>query len=189
LYSGRSRGSERVALANWFRHPRAHWRGNAWSGKLLSVARKRVDFPMHNSMLKLLAVVIALQGCAPSLKQQPTWEAHSDLCESGSACSVSGVLSIHEGSSVSTAVLTSGDRCTKLAVPDDFFRRASRWQNGPVLVRGIGFAEPRFDEGGGFVTFWYEERGRRVSLGWCDGGVVVYVTSIESASGKILTFE
>ena len=142
---------------------------------------------MIGRLLTVLTMVFLMAGCAAG----PTGSvsASQGECSAGASCEVSGVLQIHIGTQVSTAVVVAEEACTKLALPKSFFYCLWLWKGKQVVVKGVGYLEPEFDQGDDVATFWYEERGRPVSLGACDGGVVVFVDAISTASGRLkMTF-
>lgn len=142
---------------------------------------------MIGRLLTPLTMVFLMAGCAAG-PTRPVVASHGE-CSAGASCEVSGALQIYVGTQVGTAVILAEDACTKLALPKSFFDRSRLWKGKEVVVKGVGYLEPEFDQDDDFATFWYEERGRRVSLGSCDGGVVVFVDSISTASGRLsMTF-
>ena len=106
-------------------------------------------------------------------------------CVAGERCFVRGKLKLVQGVPVSTALVVSQGQCVKVALPNGFFESLSRqrWVDRQVTVGGEAFLEPAFDDADR-VTFWYEERGRRVGLGSCDGGLVIYASVIEDSFGR-----
>lgn len=134
--------------------------------------------------IRMLVFIVgaSLSGCAvpPLIDLVGTAE-----CEEGQECAVAGTIKVFLGTPVLSAVIYSGEVCTKLALPESFFEESSRWDGKPATVKGYGFREPEFNDESGFATFWYQEQDRRVGLGVCDGGVVIYATSLHTESGSI----
>jgi hypothetical protein len=131
-------------------------------------------------MLTIVAVVACgLSACA---HQQDATQLGS--CDAGTECAMEGKLQLHAGEPAWAAVLESGDKCAKLALPDGFYLDAEQWNGKRVSVSGSAFEQPTFDESNGTVMLWYTERDRKLALGMCDHGIGIYVESMRSSSGK-----
>lgn len=137
---------------------------------------------MRNRLLIVFFVVAcAMSACTVSGKRGDALSI--DACKVGSACVVTGELRIHPGQPVWGALVVSGDRCVKLALPDDFYTEAKPWNGSAVEVGGQAFEQPAFDDSSGIIMLWYTERDRKVSLGMCDGGVGLYVDTMRARKG------
>lgn len=108
-------------------------------------------------------------------------------CVPGGECVVAGRLTFHAGQPPAwVAHLEVGDKCAKLALPDEFFENEDqrrRWNGTEVVATGGAFAQPMFDETDGSVTLWYEEGDRKIAMGMCDHGTVIFVEKMRSSSG------
>jgi len=136
---------------------------------------------MRTWLLIVIVFALGLSGCAISPNRGDA--ASIDSCQSGSFCTVTGKLRLHQGQPAWAALVVSGDSCAKLALPDDFYAAAAQWNGAVVEVTGQAFAQPGFDDGD-LITLWYTERGRKLSMGMCDGGVGIYVESMHSRRGR-----
>lgn len=134
--------------------------------------------------LLILAFVVAGSISACSTLTRPIDAASIEACRAGMSCVVSGQLRLHQGQPAWAALVVAGDKCAKLALPDDFYAAAKQWNGSVVEVTGQAFEQPDFDESTGLVMLWYTERDRKLSLGMCDGGVGIYVDSMRSRSGR-----
>ncbi|WP_162125647.1 hypothetical protein [Pseudoxanthomonas wuyuanensis] len=101
-------------------------------------------------------------------------------------CALEGKLYLHPGEPAGAALLLSGEECAKLALPDFFYADPVRkkWNGKKVKVVGRAFLQPGIDSDGDGVLMWYAERDRKLALGMCDGGMGIYVISLE-ASGEV----
>lgn len=134
-----------------------------------------------NSMLKIILLAILSMPSCSSINE------HDDelmSCEIGKTCNISGVLNLRQGEPAWASLLESERSCTKLALPDDFYTNSRDWQGLEVIVIGIAFKQPTFDETNGDIVLWYKEKDRKLAVGMCDSGIGIYVTSIKSLSGK-----
>ncbi|WAC64026.1 hypothetical protein OVA13_04385 [Pseudoxanthomonas sp. SL93] len=95
-----------------------------------------------------------------------------------------GELQLHAGEPAWVAVLQSGNKCAKLALPDSFYSDAEQWRGKKVSVSGRAFQQPSFEQSGDAVPFWYTEKDRKLALGVCDDGIGLYVESMRSQAGK-----
>lgn len=107
-----------------------------------------------------------------------------DGCVPTQRCTLVGRLELYAGQPAWASLLKSGGECAKLALPDDFYGSAATWNGRRVVVVGRAFQQPGVDQGGGNVVLWYTEKGRKLSMGMCDGGVGIYVDSITSHDGR-----
>lgn len=139
-----------------------------------------------SSRLPILAVAAASSLCACStLPRLSVSTASIDACIAGTTCVVSGELRLHQGEPAWAALVVAGDKCAKLALPDDFYTDAGRWNGTAVEVVGEAFEQPDFDRSSELIVLWYLERDRKLSLGVCDGGVGIYVHSLRSRNGRL----
>lgn len=138
---------------------------------------------MRTRMLVIVVAAPALLACSMLAVHSIDPPSISDCSAGRETCVVSGELRLHQGQAAWAALVVVGDQCSKLALPDDFFVEAKRWNGSVVEVRGQAFQQPAFNDSSGIVMFWYTERDRKLSLGMCDGGVGVYVHSMRSKNG------
>ncbi|WP_282297738.1 hypothetical protein [Stenotrophomonas sp. PS02289] len=107
-----------------------------------------------------------------------------DSCKPGSHCVVVGRLTLHPGAPAGAALVSKGDDCVKLALPDAFYSDVAqgRWNNQLVSVDGVGFLQPdtRMEDE---VLMWYSFKDRRLSTGMCDDGPGIYVERMRSHAG------
>lgn len=139
---------------------------------------------MHNnnrSLLKLLAVTLLLAGCAHRIER-----GGFDTCTFGHTCTLGGKLELFSGEPAGSAVMSDGNQCAKLALPDEFYTDPlrKRWHKQAVRVEGRAFAQPS-PEGNVGVLSWYAEKDRRIATGMCDQGVGIYVDTLQSSSGEV----
>ena len=136
---------------------------------------------------RLLISAVAAAGSMSACSTMPRAidAATIEACRAGMPCVVSGELRLHQGQPAWAALVFAGDKCAKLALPDDYYAAAKQWNGSVVEVTGQAFEQPDFDESTGLVMLWYTERDRKLSLGMCDGGVGIYVDSIRSRSGRV----
>lgn len=108
-------------------------------------------------------------------------------CAPGGECSLTGTLTFHAGQPPAwIAHLEAGGKCAKLALPDDFYENEQlrrRWSGKKVIATGDALSQPRFDESDGQATLWYEEGDRKIAMGMCDQGVVIFVQEMRSGPG------
>ncbi len=95
-----------------------------------------------------------------------------------------GKLQLYAGEPAWAAVLGSGDRCAKLALPDGFYADAKQRNGQRVRVLGHAFEQPAFDESNEMTVLWYTEQDRKLARGICDHGTGVYVESMRLKSGR-----
>ena len=67
----------------------------------------------------------------------------------------------------------------KLALPENFNYEAKSWDSRKVAVSGQMLQQMSFDDSEG-VTLWYAEKDRKIAMGMCDQGRVIYVDTISS---------
>ena len=138
---------------------------------------------MHTRLL-ILTIVTAGSMSACAMLPRRVDVASIEACRAGTSCVVSGELRLHQGQPAWAALVVAGDKCAKLALPDDFYVTAKQWNGAAVEVTGQAFQQPDFDESTGMIMLWYTERSRKLSLGMCDSGVGIYVDSMRSRSGR-----
>lgn len=97
---------------------------------------------------------------------------------------MTGKLSLLAGQPAWASILQNGRTCYKLALPDDFYDQASRWDGKVVNVRGDAFEQSDQNDPDQ-VLMWFEYRGRRMSMGACDHGTAIYVTEIAGAQRRL----
>lgn len=137
---------------------------------------------MHNYRRCLLVFILSSVCWVTACVHQPSSEAFS-ACVAGTQCTLKGKLNLQSGAPAWAALLEAGDSCAKLALPDDFYSDASKWNGKRVEVSGRAFRQPSTDTDDGFIT-WYTEKERKLAVGVCDGGMGIYVESIKSRSGQ-----
>ena len=99
-------------------------------------------------------------------------------CRDGDSCSVTGVLKVFPGQPVWGVIVNLPDKtCAKIAFPGEVFPGIQELQGKVVTVQGDSFNQPPAQIDGVFYV-WYEERGRRLPFGVCDGGVGIYATKL-----------
>lgn len=142
---------------------------------------------MFCRLLTLVYAVSLVAGCAALSPR----EGGFDACLPGRECTVEGRLSLHAGQPPAwIAHLESGDQCAKLALPDEFYEdeeQRKSWSGIRVVATGRAIAQPRFDESDGTATLWYEEGDRKIAMGMCDHGAVIYVEVMRASSGMTWT--
>lgn len=108
-----------------------------------------------------------------------------DSCVAGHVCSLGGELQLHPGTPAGAAILLDGEKCAKLALPDEFFKEPTRghWNDRRVRAEGRAFLQPDTQTDRG-VLMWYAEKDRKLATGMCDGGPGIYVDTLRSASGE-----
>jgi hypothetical protein len=136
---------------------------------------------MHNYLrhLSTLAIVLILwlSGCV----HRPATDQFKN-CTTGSQCNLEGRLNLRPGAPAWAALLEAKDDCAKLALPDEFYVDAKKWDGKIVEVSGRAFAQPNSSTENG-VLYWYTEKDRKLAIGMCDGGIGVYVESMRTSSG------
>ncbi len=137
---------------------------------------------MSSRRLLTLGVVITLGLIACS--STPHHDTKLSECTEGQSCTLRGTLQLIPGQPVWASLLVSGNTCAKLALADDFYGEANRWDRADVVVTGRAFKQPTFDESSGQVTLWYTEKERKLAMGMCDGGIGIYVDTMRSRSGR-----
>ena len=138
---------------------------------------------MRTRLLVLpFAVVGVVSACAMSTARDDA--ASIEACHAGSTCSVTGEMQLHQGQPAWVALVVAGDKCAKLALPDEFYIESKGWNGAAVEVTGGAFEQPDFDESTGMVMLSYTERDRQLSLGMCDGGIGIYVDTIRARDGR-----
>lgn len=109
----------------------------------------------------------------------------SQNCTEGKSCLLKGRLTLAAGQPPAwSAVLNLRDgTCVKLALPDEFFTTSGTksWRNAAVEVKGAAFLQPSFKDED--AVLWYEQDGRKVATGICDGGMGLRVDSMRSRLG------
>lgn len=130
----------------------------------------------------LSIVTIAVCGLSACAHQQEATSIGS--CTAGAECEMKGELQLHAGEPTWAAVLESGGKCAKLALPLSFYSDARQWSGKKVSVVGRAFRQPNFDGSNDIVPLWYTEQGRKLALGICDHGIGIYVESMRSSAGK-----
>ena len=87
-------------------------------------------------------------------------------------CIVEGRLALLRGAPGSTGVISGTTWCVALALDKAVYREFDRWNDALVRVSGVAYRQPT-------ELLWYELDGRRVALGVCDSGPVIYVEKIQ----------
>lgn len=131
-------------------------------------------------LLGLIVLALSLAGCTHGIE----WGGF-DSCTAESACKLEGRLHLVPGEPAGSAVVSSGDHCFKLALPDAFYSDPlhKRWNEQMVTVEGAAFSQPSAETEMGVLS-WYAERDRRLATGICDHGLGIYVENLRSESGK-----
>lgn len=93
-------------------------------------------------------------------------------CEIRKHCTVEGPLGLHAGYPGSVGVIRGKAWCVALALDKAIHRERDRWDGKLVRASGMAYEQP-------IELSWYELDGRRVALGVCDSGPVIYVEKIE----------
>lgn len=132
-----------------------------------------------HTVLAIVAIACCLSACAHQ-QEMPSLGS----CAAGTQCEMEGELQLHAGEPAWAAVLESGGKCAKLALPDSFYADAGQWRGEKVNVSGRAFQQPDFDQSGDAVPLWYTEQDRKLALGMCDDGIGIYVESMRSRTGK-----
>jgi hypothetical protein len=129
-------------------------------------------------LLTLLLVAFLFVGCSHGIER-----GGFDACAAGSPCTLEGMLQLFPGEPAGAAVLSDGDRCAKLALPDAFFVDPLRkqWHSKAVVAEGRAFAQPNYQTELGVLS-WYAEKDRKLATGMCDHGPGIYVDTLRSAS-------
>lgn len=130
-------------------------------------------------LLTLLAAVLLLVGCAHGIER-----GGFEACAAGATCKLGGKLQLFPGEPAGAAILSDGDHCAKMALPDAFYADPlrERWHNKAVVVEGRAFAQPNTQTDLGVLS-WYAEKDRKLATGMCDQGLGIYVDTLRSASG------
>lgn len=118
-------------------------------------------------LLTLLLVAFFLVGCSHGIER-----GGFDACAAGSPCTLGGVLQLFPGEPAGAAVLSDGNSCAKLALPDAFYADPLRrqWHNKAVVAEGRAFAQPNTQTAMGVLS-WYADKDRKLATGICDNGL------------------
>ena len=138
---------------------------------------------MYNNIWKLLtflSVTLLFVGCAHGIER-----GGFDSCVPGSTCTLEGKLELFPGQPAGAAVLSDGNQCAKLALPDGFYADPlrQRWHKKAVRLEGRAFAQPNAETDMGVLS-WYAQEDRKLATGMCDQGLGIYVDTLQSTSGE-----
>lgn len=98
-------------------------------------------------------------------------------CQSGEECNFEGVIDFHQGEPAWAVVVRDQKKCAKLAVPEEFLIEQRLWQGKHVFVSGMAFGPYTEDDSG---AMWIGVRGRKIAMGICDQGPVIFVHTVRS---------
>ena len=131
-------------------------------------------------LLGLIVVTLSLAGCTHGIDRGVL-----SSCAAESVCKLEGRLLLIPGEPAGAAIVSSGNHCFKLALPDAFYSDPlhKRWSEQMVTVEGSAFSQPSAETEVGLLS-WYAERDRRLATGICDHGLGIYVEHLHSASGN-----
>jgi hypothetical protein len=75
-------------------------------------------------------------------------------------------------------MMENSGRCVALAVAESQYRRFQHWNGRTLIVHGLAFRQPALDSNSGAILMWYLVRDRRISVGVCSTGSVIYVDHV-----------